>query len=293
MREIPAEAADSFKHPFAVAMGRINYEHICFGSKEGFHPVFHIRCHTDGCCCQKASVLILHGIGIFLHLFDIPDGDEALQVSLFIHQRQFFNAVSFQDFLGFINGGIFRSCHQTVMGHNVTDWAGKVRLKAHIPVGNDAYQLSFFRNGNAGNMVFIHQLIRISQGIVRSQVNRIHNDAVFGTLDQLHFPGLFVDAHILMDDADTAFTSHGNGHFRFRYRIHTGTHNGDVQPDMSCELRAYVHIPGKYRGMGRNQKYIIKSKPSLAKLVCSHHSLRFLKSDFLFHFRYMILNPLI
>ena len=216
-------------------------------------------------------------MGVFLHLFNIPDGDESLQVSVLIHQRQFFNAVGLQDFLGVINGGIFRCRYQAFRCHDVADGAGKVCFKAHITVGDNAYQLSFLRNGHAGNMVLVHEFIRIGQGIVRSQVDRVHNDAMLGTLDQLHFPGLFINAHILVNDADTAFTGHGNGHFRFRHRIHAGTHNRNIETDMSCEVRAHVHVPWKNGGMGRNQEHIVKGKPSLAKLVCSHHSLHFLE----------------
>ena len=122
-------------------------------------------------------------------------------------------------------------------------------------------------------MVFVHQFVRIRQGIVRSEVDRIHDDAVFRTLDQLHFSGLLINAHVLVNDTDTALARHGDRHFCFSDGIHAGAHDRNIQCDILCKMGAYIYVARKDIRMCRDQQHIIKSQSLLAKFVFSHHSL--------------------
>ena len=148
-----------------------------------------------------------------------------------------------------------------------------IRLETHITVRNDADQFAVLCDRYTGNMVFVHQFIRIRQGIVRSEVDRIHDDAMFRTLDQFHFSGLFIDTHILVNDTDAALTRHGDRHFCFGDGIHAGAHDRNIQCDILCQVGAYIYVSRKDIRMCRNQQHVIKSQPLLAKFVFSHHSL--------------------
>ncbi|MNW06909.1 hypothetical protein D3C71_2034010 [compost metagenome] len=52
-------------------------------------------------------------------------------------------------------------------------------------------------------------------------------------LDLVHFGGLFLGRHVLVDDADTALLRNGDRQARFRHGIHCGGHQGNVQGDVA------------------------------------------------------------
>ena len=273
MRECFAQAADGLQHAFAVTMCGIDDKDICFGIKKRFDAVFHVRSDTDGSSHLQAAVRVFVRIWVFSHLFDITDGDETFQMAVIVHERQFFDAVRLQDAFRFFHGGMFRSSDQTFRSHDVADRTGQIRLETHITVRNDADQFAILCDRHTGNMVFVHQFVRIRQGVVRSEVDRIHDDAVFRTLDQLHFSGLLINAHILVNDTDAALARHGDRHFCFSDGIHAGAHDRNIQCDILCKVSAYIYVARKDIRMCRDQQHIIKSQSLLAKFVFSHHSL--------------------
>ena len=73
-----------------------------------------------------------------------------------------------------------------------------------------------------------HDFQSVTDFFIGTQEDGIDNNAVFGAFHFINFQSLLFYGHILMDDTDTALTSHGDGHSMFSYGIHTGAHQRDI-----------------------------------------------------------------
>jgi hypothetical protein len=88
-------------------------------------------------------------------------------------------------------------------------------------------------HGHAGDGVFPSQLEELAHRRFRSDGDGVANHAAFELLHQTHFPRLPFDGHVLMNDADAPFLSHGNGQAGFRDRIHGGGKERNMQADVA------------------------------------------------------------
>ena len=93
-------------------------------------------------------------------------------------------------------------------------------FEPEVAVGQDSDQFSVTGNRNAADPVPAHQFFRIADQVFRTQVKRIRNHAVFTALYFIHLRRLFLNAHVLVDDTQTALPGHGDCHFAVRHRIH-------------------------------------------------------------------------
>lgn len=117
--------------------------------------------------------------------------------------------------------------------------------KADVAVRNNAAEFAIFESFNDWNTtdsVFAHQTVCFKHGVFRRKVERIDDNAAFGTFYFAHFISLLFNRHVLMDNAKTALTRHCDCHGRFRDRIHAGTDDWDIELQIICKLNAEVNI---------------------------------------------------
>ena len=79
----------------------------------------------------------------------------------------------------------------------------------------------------------LHDIQGILNAVVRGKEKWVGDDPMFGTFYPIHHAGLLFNGHILVDNANAAFTSYGNRHTGFGNCIHSGTHNRDFQPELA------------------------------------------------------------
>ena len=133
---------------------------------------------------------------------------------------------------------------------------------------------------NAGNVVLIHQIVRVGQGVVRAEEDRIDDDAMFGAFDLIDFLALFVDAHVLVNDADAAFPRHSDGHIRFGDGVHARAHDRNIQLDLIRQVRRHIDFPRKdigtleCAGIKRTSSKVSPCLPNLSSLIIDLHLLK-------------------
>ena len=277
--------AHSVEHAAVVAVGGIQYHHVHLGLYQGGYTVQHVLGGADGSAAQQTAALVTGGVGILHSLLNVFDGDKSLQVHVLVHQGELFNAVMPQDLLGFFECGTHRSGDQVVLGHHVFDGLVKIAAfhETHVPVGDDAHQHAVLADGHAGDLEPAHDLVGFFHQVVRPQEEGVDDNAVFRTLYPVHLVGLALDAHILVDDADTAFTGNGDGHVRLRHRIHGGGHDGGIQPDGLCQVSGEIHLAGQHVGLGRNQQHVVVGEAFFQKLLSVLHETTLSFSAIIFH----------
>ena len=247
------------QHARAVAVGRVNIDHVRLGGQQRLNPFKHVVGHAHRRAAQQPAVGILGAVGIFLGFFDVLDRDQTPEIALRVHDGQLLDPVVRQNLLGLLQGRSLRRGDQVFAGHHLADLPAVICFKPEIPVGQNADQLSVPRNGNAADPIAGHQVFGILNQVVGAQEERVGNHAVLAALHLVHLGCLFLDAHVLVNDSEAALPGHGDGHVRVRHRIHGRADHRDVQPDLRGKLNGEIHVSGEHLAPGRHQQYVVKS----------------------------------
>ena len=87
------------------------------------------------------------------------------------------------------------------------------------------------------------------------------DDAVFRTLYHINLLGLYIDAHVLVDNSNAALPGYGYGHAVLGDGIHGGTHDRHIQLDFSGKVGGEIHVCRQNITLCRDQQHIVKGKP--------------------------------
>ena len=150
-----------------MAVGRIQHQHIRAGLQQRAGPLQHIPGDADGGGTQQTALRVPGGVGIFYGLFNVLDGDQALQGKVFVHQRELLDLVGPQDLFRLCQRGVHRGGDQVFAGHDLAAGPGKILFKLQIPVGEDAHQTAVLADGDAGDPVFSHERVGVGQRMLR------------------------------------------------------------------------------------------------------------------------------
>ena len=154
-----------------------------------------------------------------------------------------------------------------VLGHDILDFCAVILQKAKVAVCQDSDQLPFLTNRHTGNFILCHNLIRVIDKMLRGQIKRIRNYAVFRALYGIHFVRLRGNAHIFMNDANAAFSRNGNCHFGCGNRIHCRGQKRRIQTNSLYKICGNIDVGWyDFRFCG-NQKHVVEGKTLFRKLL--------------------------
>ena len=117
----------------------------------------------------QAAALVLAGVGIFLRLLDVLDGDEADAAIGVVDDENLLDAVLMQQPLGLVRLHAFAHGDEIVLGHQLAHRLARIVGEAHVAVGQDADQLAgalavgALHHRNAGDAIALHQGQRVGQ----------------------------------------------------------------------------------------------------------------------------------
>ncbi|MNI52305.1 hypothetical protein D3C73_1070710 [compost metagenome] len=192
-------------------------------------------------------------------LLDILNGYKSLQLVAFVYERKLFNLMLLKNAFRLLKCRSDRSRHQVVPGHYFFDLYGIIMNETKVPVGQYANQLFILiDNRHAGNTEFAHQLFSVINMMLRCQGKGVGDNAAFGTLNPIHFLCLLSNGHVLVNNADSAFTRNRNSQLRFRHRIHTGADQRNIELQLGAKPGGYIHFPRQHIRPARQQQYIIE-----------------------------------
>ena len=240
-------------------MRAVEHEHVRTRVNERAAAVEHVRRHADGRRAQQPSRRVLGGVGVLEHLFNVLYRDKPLEAVIPVDYGQLLNAVFLEDGLRLVKRRAFKPGDEVVFRHDLVYAAGHIGLKLHVAVGDDADEPSVRVDyGHAGNAELRHERIRVAEGVVRAEGERVGDNAVFRALDHVHLFRLRVDAHVLVYDADAALARNGDRHAVLRHSVHRRAHHRHVQPDALCELRGEIDIRREHIALRRDEQHVVK-----------------------------------
>ena len=243
-------------------MGRVEHEHVNARIDKRAGTVEHVIRDADGGSAEQTAGCVLCGVRVLEHLFNVLYRDKAAQLVVLVDYGKLLYTVLLEDGLGFVKRRADKAGDKPGLGHDLVDAAAHIGLKLHIAVRDDADELAVFVNdGHAGDAELCHERVRVAEGIAGAEVERICNNAVFGTLDQIDLLGLMLNAHVLMDNADAALSRNCDRHAVLGNGIHGRAHHGHVEPDLIGEPCSKLNIGRQNVTLGRDKKHVIKREP--------------------------------
>ncbi len=131
-------------------------------------------------------------------------------------------------------------------------------FEAQVAVGENAGEAGAASDGQARNLVLVHDVEGLAERDIRGDGDRVDDHAAFRTFHAVDFLALPVDGHVLVHDADAALAGDGDGQARFRNRVHGRGRQGDVQRQLAGEARARVRVGGEHRGFAGEEQDVVK-----------------------------------
>ena len=150
---------------------------------------------------------------------------------------------------------------QIIGGHQLAHRLARIVGETHIAVGQDADKpATRFDDGNARNPMLRHKRFRLGQRRVGSDGNRVDDHTALEPLDLPHGSRLFLDRQIAVEDANAADLCHQDRHVGLGHRVHRRRQDGNVEADLTGQLRRQIGIRRQYvRGAG-HQQHIVKGQ---------------------------------
>ena len=251
-----------------MAVCRVYHDGVGAGLYQRLHALKRVVRHAHAGSHAQAAFCVLAGHRFVFGLGYVFVGDEPHELAVFVYDGQLFNFV----FLQYLSGGgqvrLLGGRHQVLFRHDMVDRFAKVFLETQVAVRHDAHQVHVVvHNGDATDVIFLHQAQRIAHGRTALDGHGVVNHAVLGPLHDGHLACLLLDGHILMNDADTALTRDSNGHRRLGHRIHCRRNERNLKLNVAGKLGIQRHRAGQHVRISRYEKYVVKGQSVLDNSV--------------------------
>ena len=206
-------------------------------------------------------MLVLAGVGEFLRLLDILDGNQAAQGEIIIHYQHLLDAIVVQQRNDLLAISVLMHRDQSLLGgHDARDRRVVMGLEAQVTAGDDADQFFPVHHRDTGDVVLAGQIEDLADGRIRINRDRVADDAAFVLLDGTDFLGLFLGTHVLVHDTQTAGLCQGNGEAALGDGIHGRRGDRNIQNNIAANPRGQVRLAGKHLRIGGFQEYIVESQ---------------------------------
>ncbi|MNF57888.1 hypothetical protein D3C84_394290 [compost metagenome] len=235
-------------------MGGVDDDHVDAGRRQRGYAVAGIGTGADRRADAQTTLVVLAGQRVGLGLLDIVDGHHALEAELVIDDQHALDAVLVQQLAHHLGVFAFLDRDQTFFGrHHFAHLGAHVGLETHVTRGDDADQITVVQHRHAGDVVLPGQVEQIAHRGIGLDGDRVLDHAGLVTLDLAHLGSLLLDGHILVDDANAAFLSHGNRQTGLGDGVHGSGEQRNIQLDTTSQASLETDILRQNIGVTRNK----------------------------------------
>lgn len=177
--ELFLEHLNAVDDPYALSVRGIDHDEVDTGIHEGFGSFVRLAKGADSGSATEATFVVFGGVGVSLYFLNIFDGDEALEESAFIDDREFFDPMRCQEGLCLVESGSRAGGDQVYGGHPLGDGAIKICLESNISVCEDADKFAVvIGDWHPANMKMLHQVNGLLEHFVGGELDWIRNNSV-------------------------------------------------------------------------------------------------------------------
>src|SRR5690606_10317445 len=264
-RKVLLDPSHAVDHALGVTVRGIDDDHVNTGGDQCGNAVAGIGTGADGRADAQTAMLVLAGQRVGLGLLDVVDGHHALEAVLVIDDQYALDAVLVQQLAHGVLVFAFLDGDQTLLRrHDFTHLGVHTAFEAHVAGGDDAHQITMVQHRHAGNVVLAGDVEQVTDSRISLDGDRILHHAGLEALDLAHLGSLLLDGHVLVDDANAAFLSHGDGQTRLGDRVHGSGQQRNVQFDAAGQAGLQADILGQYLGITGNEQDVVESECFLA-----------------------------
>ena len=243
-------------------MGGVDHQHIDPGANQRLYPLIRVRTGTHRRADAQLAEAVLTRVGERFRFVEVFNGDEALQAKVVVHDENFLDTVLMQQALHlFKRRTLFYRNQFFLLGHDRGNRLFRVGLKADIAARHNADEVARLHHRHTGNAVGAGELDQLRNACGALDRDRIFDHATLELLDPADFLGLFLDGHVLVDNADAAFLSQRNGQTRLGDRIHCRGYQWNIERNIARQARDQRDILGGDLGIAGQEEHIVESEP--------------------------------
>ena len=258
---------DDVEHSVGVAVRRVHDEDVHLGVDERRSPLERVRPDPDRRAHAQAALVVLRRVGVLDLLRDVLDGDEALEPSVGVDDRELLDLVAMEDRLGLLERRADRRGDEVAARHERRDGLRGVGLEAEVAVREDADEDTVVvRDRDARDPVALHELERLRDGVSGLERDGLDDHPGLRALHLVHLGDLILDGEVTVDDAEPARAGERDREPRLRHRVHGRRDERDVQRDRRRQPRDRRDVVRQHVRLGREQEDVVEREPLLAEL---------------------------
>ncbi len=259
VRVLLLDARDAVEHAFRKPVRGIDDEHVDARLDQRIDPVVRIVAGADRRTDPKRPARILAGAWEVLGFLEILGGDHALQFEVVADHQHLLDAVLVQQRHNLFLVGALAHGHQALLrSHDRGHRRIELCLKAQIAAGHYANGLVLADDRHARDAHGARQVDDLADGHVGRHGDRVAHDAALEFLDRVDLPRLFLDRHVLVDDADAAFLGERDGEPRLGDGVHGGREDRNIERDFCRQPRAEIDFAGQHLRVAGLQEDIVE-----------------------------------
>ncbi len=244
-----------------MTVGGIHHDHVHARAHQRRHSLLGIAAGADRRADPQPTPFVLAGDGEIAGFLNVLDRDHAAQLEAVVDHQHLLDAMLVEQGNDFLAAGPLVHRHQPLLwGHHRADRRAHVRLETQVAVGDDADQFLALHHRQSGKVVGAGQFHHLVDSGARVDDDGIVDHPALEFLDPPYFLRLFLDRHVLMDNADAAFLRQGNGQSRFSHRVHRRRHQRNIEGNGAGQLGLEAHVLGQHRGISRKKQDIIEGQ---------------------------------
>src|SRR5690606_9499847 len=188
-------------------------------------------------------------------------GDQTPQLEIVIYHQHLFDAMAMQQLFDGLQRGAFLDGHQAVLGrHDFRHPRVETAEEADVTAGDNAHQVFTRNHGQTRNLVGHGNNDQLEYTGIRRVGDRVFHESDLKFLHGKNLSGLLLNIHVLVNNADPTFLSHGNRQTGLGHRIHGGGDQRYTQFNITSQAGFQADVLGQDFGITGNQENIVKGQ---------------------------------
>ncbi len=260
------------EHALGMTVRRVDHQDVGAGLDQRGDALIGALADADRRADAQLAMRVLAGVRMLAFLQDVLHRDEPLEVELVVDHQHALEAVLVHQLHRFLARRAFAHRDQLLLRrHDVLHRLVELGLEAQVAVGDDADDLAaVLHHREAGDLVAALQLHHLAHRHLGRNRHRIAQHARLEALHLGHLGRLPRDRQVLVDDADAAFLSDGDGQARFGHRVHGRGNERDIQLELAAKAGFQGGIARQDARVGGQEEDIIEGQ----RLLDYPHELR-------------------
>ena len=259
--EVLLHPSHAVNHTLAVAVRRIDHNHVHTSFHQSLHALFCVRARADRRTHAQTAFFVFVRIGKLGVFNDVFYRNQAFELVFLVQHQHALDFVFVHHFARFLNTGADRNGNQFfARRHDGGHGQIQTRFKTQIAVGHDADNLAVLHHRQPRHFAFALRTLRqqFANEFVGRHGHGVFHNAAFVAFHLAHCQSLLLGRHIFVDDADAAFLRHGNRQTRLGNRVHGSGQQRQVQCDFLGERSFERDIAGENLGMSRDEQNVVE-----------------------------------